>query len=146
MNLFSPSIHHQTSIKGIFAVLLAGSCFSVFPQNSAFPPAYSPSVLLTAIRSDSMIRLDSTLPVTVVAENKGKNVVEAVVSLIDSAGGDTLEYWYPLFPPESPDSIVIFWNTRGAKPGRHTLTAVLVTPADSNSPVPRVSRILTIVP
>jgi hypothetical protein len=146
MNLFDPSKHRQTSIQGIIAILLAGSCFSGFSQNLASPPAYSHGVALTALRSDSLIPLDSTLSVTVVAENKGKNVVEAVVILVDSASGDTLENWYPLFPPESADSIVMFWNTKGTKTGSHTLTAVLVAPADNNSPALRVSRNLTIVP
>jgi hypothetical protein len=126
------------------AVLCAGLFFSVFPQVNAARPAHSTEVVLTVIRSDSLIPSDSTLAITVIAENKGTNVVEAIVTLVDSAAGDTIENWYPLFPPESVDSIVLFWNTKGAKAGSHTLSGIVAVPTDSFSTVNRLSRTVTV--
>lgn len=86
------------------------------------------------------------LLITVKVENKGVYVEEATVSLIDSASGDTIENWYPLLPPESADSTVVFWSTKGAKAGKHTLTAVLATPEDGNSSNNRFSHTVTVGP
>ena len=87
---------------------------------------------IVSISSQDSVTLDSTLVITIRAENKGRYVEEAIVSLIDSASGDTIENWYPLLPPESADSTMMFWNTKGSKAGNHTLKAVLVIPVDSN--------------
>jgi hypothetical protein len=87
---------------------------------------------------------DSTLAITVIAENKGKSVVEAIVTLVDSTAGDTIEIWHPLFPPEGVDSIVMFWNTKGAKAGSHTLSGIAAVPTDSFSTVKVLSRTVTV--
>jgi hypothetical protein len=140
------SIHQCRPIKAVLAILAAGLLLSVFPQAQVSKPAESShDVMLTAIRSDSLVSLDSTLAITVVAENKGRNVVEAIVALVDSVSTDTLENWYPLFPPESSDSIVMFWNTKGVKTGSHTLSAVIVSSPAGNPSVVKLSRTTTVV-
>jgi hypothetical protein len=138
---------HRRGFAGKVLILLAaGLVFSGSGQTNGQKNDGSHGVTLTSITCDSLVPADSTLAIKVFAENKGSDVVEAIVSLVDSASGDTLEYWYPLFPPESADSIVMFWNTRGAKAGNHTLSAVVVSPAAGNNPASaRVSRITTIV-
>jgi hypothetical protein len=145
MNTMIHSKQRRALVRGILTVLCTGLFFSVFPQVNAVRPVHSTGVVLRAIRSDSLISADSTVPIMVIAENKGANVIEAIVSLVDSASGDTIENWYPLFPPESADSIVLFWDTKGAKSGNHTLSGILAVPTDSSSTVKRLSRTVTVV-
>src|SRR5271157_5752257 len=88
----------------------------------------APAVSLSS--PDSVAR-DSTLVVTLRAENRSRDVKEALVCLVDSATGDTIENWYPILPPQSLDSGTVFWNTKGVLPGKHVLRAILVFPNDS---------------
>jgi len=124
--------------------LVAGVMFSAMSQTNVPPPA-SHDVALTAIKSDSILALDSTVAIKVFAENRSKNVVEAIVSLVDSVSNDTIEKWYPLFPPESADSIVLFWNTKGKKAGNHVLAGSLLVPAESATAASRLSHTVTVV-
>jgi hypothetical protein len=142
----NPTQHYPRAVLMVVALLGAGLVFSGSGQSIGPKNDGSHGVTVTAITCDSLVPADSTLSIKVFAENKGADVVEAIVTLVDSASGDTLEYWYPLFPPESGDSIVMFWNTKGAKAGNHTLSAVVVSPAAGNNPASaRVSRTTTVV-
>jgi hypothetical protein len=126
---------------GCFITLLAGVVFSAFSQSIDHPRH---NVLITAIQSDSVLSKDTTVAIKVFAENRGKDVVEAVVTLVDSIAGDTIENWYPLFPPESADSIVLFWNTKGKKTGAHILSGFIVVPAETTAAISRLSRTVTV--
>jgi hypothetical protein len=118
--------HHLIGILILLCALAAAvSAQELRPRISAHDAS------VVSVSSPDSVTLDSTLIITIRVENKGRFVEEAVVSLIDSASGDTIENWYPLFPPECTDSTVMFWNTKGAKAGNHTLKAVLVIPLDS---------------
>jgi hypothetical protein len=146
MKTKSPTQHYPRAALMVMVLLATGLVFSGFGQSNGQKTENSHGVTLTAITCDSLVPADSTLSIKVFAENKGADVVEAIVSLVDSASGDTLEYWYPLFPPESADSIVMFWNTKGTKAGSHTLSAVVVSPATGNNPASvKVSRTTTVV-
>jgi hypothetical protein len=94
-------------------------------------PAFSlhDAGIISVVSKDS-VTIDSTIVISIRAQNLGRHVEEATVSLIDSASGDTIENWYPLLPPESSDSTEMFWNTKGTKVGKHSLKAVLAIPTD----------------
>jgi hypothetical protein len=55
---------------------------------------------------------DSTLSIFIGAINSSRDVREAVVSLIDSTAGDTIQNWYPILPPQSTDSTLAFWTPK----------------------------------
>jgi hypothetical protein len=112
----------------VFLVVLAASVSA----QEYIPRIFMHDASVVSICSRDSVALDSTLVITVRADNKGRFVEEATISLIDSASGDTIENWYPLFPPESADSTFMFWNTKGYKIGNHTLKAVLSIPLDGN--------------
>ena len=136
----------QIVARAGIAVAAFALIFSAFPQTQVPAPkrGNTASVEITALASDSAVKPDSILSVKVVAENKGRNVVVAVVTLVDSASGDTIDKWYPLFPPQSADSITLFWNTKAAAPGNHTLTGILTVYPDSTTPKSRLSRTISV--
>jgi hypothetical protein len=128
----------------ILAVLAAGLLSRVPAQDKGLAIDSSHDIVLTIIKSDSIVIQDSTVPIAIFAANNGNDVVEATVSLVDNTTGDTIENWYPLFPPQSSDSIVLFWNTRGVKSGKHVLLAHLVNTADPAKPASNLSRTVTV--
>jgi hypothetical protein len=139
--------HHYKAghfLSGILALLLAVAT-TAFTQG--IPPRISvhDAAIMPLFSPDSVV-LDSTLVILVRAENRGRYVEEAMVSLVDSASGDTIENWYPLLPPESADSTLMFWNTKGAKAGKHTLKAVLVIPLDSKPADNEQKRTVKVIP
>jgi hypothetical protein len=101
---------------------------------------------ITSVSALDSVKIDSTLAVTLHAENRSRTVEEVTVSLVDSTSGDTIERWYPILPPESRDSSVILWNTKGAKPGRHTLRAILASSNDSIAHWSERTRVVTVNP
>jgi hypothetical protein len=133
--------HHLTGILVLLCTLAAG----VGAQELRSQGSVHDAAVISVSSSDS-VTLDSTLVITIRAENRGRFVEEAVVSLIDSASGDTIENWYPLFPPECADSTMMFWNTKGAKAGNHTLKAILVIPLDSQPADNEQKHVVTIKP
>jgi hypothetical protein len=137
-----PTIMHP--LIGILVLLC--SLAAVLGAQELRPRVSVHDAAVITVSSQDSVTLDSTLVITIHAENKGRFVEEAVVSLIDSASGDTIENWYPLFPPESADSTVMFWNTKGAKAGNHMLKAVLVIPVDSNLADNEHKHIVTVKP
>jgi hypothetical protein len=137
-----PTIRHPLTGS---VVLLCALAAAVGAQE-LHPRASVHDASVVSVSSPDSVTLDSTLIITIRAENKGRYVEEATVTLIDSASGDTIENWYPLLPPESADSTVMFWNTKGAKAGNHTLKAVLVIPVDSNLADNEHKHIVTIKP
>ncbi|HUI92766.1 MAG TPA: hypothetical protein VLX68_11015 [Chitinivibrionales bacterium] len=116
-------------LAGLLVLLFALAAGAV-AQDLRTPVSSCDTANITLSSRDSVAH-DSTLVLMVRVMNKSRRVAEAAVSLIDSASGDTIENWYPLIPPQSSDSTEIFWNTKGAKVGNHTLKAVYSLPQDS---------------
>jgi hypothetical protein len=140
----SHSIAGHFPVSAILTVLAAGLLSAIPAQDKAMAGDSSHDVVLTIIKSDSIVAQDSTVPIAIFAVNNGDNVVEATVSLVDNTTGDTIENWYPLFPPQSSDSIVLFWNTCGVKSGKHVLFAHLVNTADAAKPASNLFRTVTV--
>jgi hypothetical protein len=125
--------HHLIIGYQICLFLLLNSLVFSANAQQLRPQISAHDASIVSVSSSDSITLDSTLAVTVRAENRSRVVEEAVVSLIDSASGDTIENWYPLIPPESSDSTEMYWNTKGATVGTHTLKAVLLFLQDSST-------------
>ncbi len=126
MNRNFVSFYLQLGI-GLFLCLCPSLALAQTPPFTPVPSA-TPFISLS---SPDTISADATVPLILHANNTSRDVKEFVVTLRDSASGDTIETWFPILPPQSQDSSSVFWNTKGAKPGRHVLKAILATAGDS---------------
>jgi hypothetical protein len=129
--------------RGVFFCL---GLFLLHYQAAFGQAPFAHDVAVTALSSQSWVIADSTLSTSIEVANKGDKVEEISVFLIDSAFNDTIEQWFPVIEPNTTDTTVLFWNTKGAQSGKHTFIAVAVIASDANPGNNKLSQSVTVVP